>query len=216
MGRVPGRRRPRHVPRASCGEGRHAGPLGARTHRPVVGLDRDPLSLTQRAPHFLPLRADLRQLPFRTGSLAGAVAFYASLFGSLEDDEIAATLKETARSLRPGGRLLLQTVPLERFLEEPTAEIETVLPDGSVLFERSSFDPQTGRDQGFRRLSMKAGEDGRTLSGHYFIRYYSLPQLTCLLEGAGFVVRWIHGDVYGGPLFSSSRDLIIGADRHNA
>jgi SAM-dependent methyltransferase len=193
-----------------CGHGRHAAPLntsGPLAGR-VVGLELDRYSLSHRLPGFPAVRGDLRALPFQRGSLAGAYAWYSTLF-AFSEMEHRVILQEVARCLRPGALLILQTVPYERLLEEPGTAFHHTLPDGSVLEEHSRFDPDTGVDHGQRRLILP---DGRVLSGIYTIRYYPLAELTQLLESTGLSTKWVHGSLEGGPLSSTSTDLIVGAE----
>jgi SAM-dependent methyltransferase len=196
-----------------CGHGRHAAPLntsGALKGR-VVGLELDPYSLSQRAPGFPAVRGDLRALPFQSGSLAGAYAWYSTLF-AFSETEHRVILQEVARCLRPGGLLVFQTVPYERLSEQPGAAFQRTLPDGSVLEEESRFDPDSGMDHGRRRLTLPTG---RVLSGVYTIRYYPLAELRQLLEATGLSTKWVHGSLEGEPLSSASTDLIVGAElRH--
>ncbi|OJH41766.1 class I SAM-dependent methyltransferase [Cystobacter ferrugineus] len=192
-----------------CGHGRHAAPLntrGALAGR-ILGLELDALSLRERLPGFPVVRADLRSLPFRPGSLAGAYAWYSTLF-VFSDEEHVALLREVARGLRPGGLLVLHTVPRGRLESAPQASFSGRLPDGSLLEEQSRFDAVRGRDEATRRLTLP---DGRVLSGRYAIRYYRLEELTQLLESTGFSVDWVHGGLEGEPPSESSVDLIVGA-----
>jgi SAM-dependent methyltransferase len=197
-----------------CGHGRHAarlnarGPLAGR----VIGLELDALSLQERLPGFPAVRADLRSLPFRTGSLAGAYAWYSTLF-VFSDEEHEALLREVARCLKPGGRLVLHTVPYERLASQPEASFSTRLPDGSLLEEQSRFDAVRGRDEATRRLTRP---DGRVLSGQYAIRYYPLADLTRLLESTGFSVCWTHGGLEEERPSATSTDLIVGAELRSA
>jgi SAM-dependent methyltransferase len=196
-----------------CGHGRHAAPLNASGPLAgrVVGLELDAYSLAHRAPGFPAVRGDLRALPFQTASLAGAYAWYSTLF-AFSEMEHRVILQEVARCLKPGALLVFQTVPSERLLEQPGAAFQRTLPDGSVLEEESRFDPETGMDHGRRRLSLP---DGRVLSGVYTIRYYPLAELTQLLESTGFSTKWVHGSLEGEPPSSASTDLIVGAElRH--
>ena len=195
-----------------CGHGRHAARLNARGPLAdrIIGLELDALSLQERLPGFPAVRADLRSLPFRTGSLAGAYAWYSTLF-VFSDEEHEALLREVARCLRPGGLLVLHTVPYERLASQPEASFSTRLPDGSLLEEQSRFDAVRGRDEATRRLTMP---DGRVLSGHYAIRYYPLADLTRLLEATGFSVSWVHGGLEEERPSETSTDLIVGAMLH--
>lgn len=194
-----------------CGHGRHAAPLhaaGPLAGR-VLGIELDPLSLAERLPGFPAVRGDLRALPLRDGALAGAWAWYSTLF-VFDDAENARVVREVARVLRPGGRLVLHTVPFERLAAQPEARFEQVLPDGSRVEEASRFDPATGRDQGRRTLRLP---NGRVLSAEWFVRYYPLAELTELLDSAGFSTRWVHGGLQGEPLSSGATDLILGVER---
>jgi SAM-dependent methyltransferase len=193
-----------------CGHGRHAAALRQRGV-PVVGLERDPLSLAERLPGFPAVRADLRALPFATARLAGAYAWYSTLF-IFGDDEHPALLRELCRALVPGGRLIFHSVPHERLAASPSARFSTRLPDGSLLSEESRFDSKTGRDRGQRTLALP---DGRVLSGSYVIRYYPVGELRQLFESAGLAVKWVHGDLTGAPPSAGSTDLIIGAERRD-
>lgn len=196
-----------------CGHGRHASRLNTRgaLKGRVVGLELDPLSLSIREPGFPAIQGDLRALPFQNGTLAGAYAWYSTLF-AFTDAEHEQVLREVARSLKPGGRLVFQTVPWERLVAQPSAAFQRTLPDGSVLEEESHFDASTGRDTGRRSLRLP---EGRVLSGTYAIRYYPLAELRQLLEATGFSISWVHGGLEGEPPSSDSTDLIVGAElRH--
>ncbi|HZI16404.1 MAG TPA: class I SAM-dependent methyltransferase [Myxococcus sp.] len=207
---VPG---PEPVVDLGCGHGRHAsrlnvsGPLAGR----VIGLELDALSLSMRRPGFPAVRGDLRALPFQEASLAGAYAWYSTLF-AFTDEEHMHILREVARVLRPGGRLVFQTVPYERLAESPGASFRRTLPDGSVLEEQSHFDAVTGRDMGRRTLSLPTG---RRLTASYSIRYYPLAELTRLLESTGFSTAWVHGGLEGEPPAPRAADLIVGAERRH-
>ncbi len=196
-----------------CGHGRHAsrlnasGPLAGR----IIGLELDALSLSMRRPGFPAVQGDLRALPFRSATLAGAYAWYSTLF-AFTDEEHVHILREVARVVRPGGRLVFQTVPYERLAESPGAAFRQTLPDGSVLEEQSRFDVVTGRDVGQRTLSLPTG---RRLTASYSIRYYPLAELTRLLESTGFSTAWVHGGLAGEPHAPHATDLIVAADRRH-
>jgi SAM-dependent methyltransferase len=193
-----------------CGHGRHASLLARRGHR-VVGLDLDERSLVSRAPGFPAVRADLRALPFRAAGLAGAFAWYSTLF-VFEDGEHPALLRGIARCLAPSGLLVFHTVPVEQLFASPRARFESPLPDGSHVVDDTRFDASSGRVRGVRTLTTP---EGRVLSAPYAIRYYPLPELHRLFESAGLRVKWVHGDLSGADLSSDSVDLILGAERRD-
>jgi SAM-dependent methyltransferase len=191
-----------------CGHGRHASAL-ARQGLQVVGVELDALSLREREQGFSAIRGDFRRLPIRSGALRGAYAWYSTLF-VFDEGAHRALLRELARCLVPGGRLIFQSVPYERLVLSPRARFETTLPDGSVVQERSEFDVEAGVDRGERTLRLP---DGRVLSGRYAIRYYPLPHLNQWLSEAGLRPLWAHGSLAGEPVTPQSTDLIVGAER---
>lgn len=194
-----------------CGHGRHAGPLhqeGALRGR-MMGLELDPLSLQLCEVDFPRVRADLRGLPFGSNSLAGAYAWYSSLF-IFSDEEHVALLADLARCLRPQARFIFQSVPYERLKRAPQAHFLHTLSDGSVLEEKSHFDAASGRDRAQRTLRLR---DGRTMSAAYELRYYPLEELRQMFEKAGLSILWVHGSLEGEPLGTDSTDLIVGAEK---
>ncbi len=192
-----------------CGHGRHAAALNPLGGRPVIGFELEPLSLQERLPGFDAVRADLRRLPCADASLAGAFAWYSTLFG-FPDEEIDQVLAEAARALKPGGRLVLHTVAPERARSAPPARFEQPLPEGGRVRERSHFDPRTQRDVGERELLTA---DGRTLRATFTIRSFRPEELRQVLDSQGFSLEWMHGGLDGSPLHSTSTDWIIGAGR---
>lgn len=194
-----------------CGHGRHASPLAQRMSRPVVGVDFDSMSLSQALPGFDRVHGDLLALPFRARSVGDAYAWYSTVFG-LPRQAHAQVMRQVNAALVEGGRFVVQTVPVDRLMEQPTATYDGELPDGSVLHEESRFDAPSATDHGFRRLHLL---DGRVLSADYAIAYYPVAELVQLFESTGFSVEWVHGALDGSPLGATSRDLIVGAKKRH-
>lgn len=191
-----------------CGHGRHLA-AGVRSGRTTLGMDRDHPSLVEARPIAAVVRGDFFAPPFRTASLAGIWAWYNSVF-TFDDAQIRALFGELARLIKPGGLLLLHTLPREKLSNEPTSHFDGLLPDGSHLVEDVAFDENSGRDRGRRTLTLP---DGRVLEADYFIRYFFRDELEALLEGVGFRTIFVHGALDGSPLQGSSTDLILGAQR---
>lgn len=202
--------RPRPLLDLGCGHGRHAQPLQARLGRPVVGVDFDALSLGEAA-GFDRVQGNFLQLPFKAGAFGDAYVWYSTVMG-MPREQHAAALREVHRVLHPGGRFVLQTLPVERLLEQPEASFEGKLPNGMYLTEESRFDAQTCTDHGFRTLHTA---DKRVLSAAYAIHYYRLDDLIELFQSTGFSVKWVHGALDGSPLTLNSRDLILGAEKNH-
>jgi ubiquinone/menaquinone biosynthesis C-methylase UbiE len=91
------------VVEVGCGPGQ----IGAyvRAHRRVVGADIS-VEMARRARRRLDAAvvADMRSLPLASGTAAGLLAFYSLIHQRRAD--IDAALREFARVLRPGGRVL--------------------------------------------------------------------------------------------------------------
>ncbi len=153
----------------ACGHGRHARALSPEVGV-LVGLDRNPDYLS-RARHSgaALVRADLRALPIRTGSLDAVYSWYSSLF-MYDDEENARCLAAAVSLLRPGGRILVHHDNPARLRREPSQSAAWDMPGGGRVEETSTYDPGTGRDTCTRRVIRK---DGTVLAGMAQLRYYN-------------------------------------------
>lgn len=189
-----------------CGHGRH---LAGRGALEVIGVDGDPLSLGE-AKAFAPVaRADLRALPFRAAAFGGAWCWYNTL-GTFEEAELPPLLRDLARCMRPGGRLVIQGSHPQRAIDQPEAGYDGPLADGSHLLEKARYSKERHRDEIRRTLTLP---DGRVMAASFFIRYYDLDEWRLLLAQAGFEVQWWMGDIEGSPLEATSADVIVGAQK---
>jgi ubiquinone/menaquinone biosynthesis C-methylase UbiE len=156
-----------------AGEGRMGRALAAAGHR-VLGLDSSPTLTRLAATHDQRVEsvvADLAALPLRSGSADLAVACM-----SLQDvDDLDGAVRETARVLRPGGRLVLAIVhPINsagRFAE--------AAPDAPFVIAGSYFDSF--------RYSDHVERGGYTMTFHS--AHHSLERYSRALEAAGFVIE---------------------------
>ena len=105
-----------------CGFGRHCVPLARAGYR-VTGVDRSGALLEEarrraageRWPKFT--QADYRDLPFKDESFDAALNLFTSL-GYLGDEEDTKVLAQIRRVLRPGGKLVLETMHRDRLIRQ--------------------------------------------------------------------------------------------------
>ena len=196
-----------------CGFGRHCVPLARAGYR-VTGVDRSGALLEEarrraggeRWPKFV--QADYRELPLKDASVDAALNLFTSL-GYLGDDEDTKVLAEIRRVLRPGGRLVLETMHRDRLVRSWSDNDWRLMGEGRLLLEQRTFDPAEGVAQTTQTL-IDGG--GRRESRTFSVRVYTATELLAMLERAGFAETKCFGDLAGG-VFASDRRLVIVARR---
>jgi ubiquinone/menaquinone biosynthesis C-methylase UbiE len=180
----------------------------------VVGVDRSGALLDEarrragdeRWPKLV--QADYRELPFADAAFDGALNLYTSL-GYLGDEEDVEVLSEVARVLRPGGRLVVETMHRDLLVRSGQEHDWKLLGAGRLLLEQQTFDPVAGVSQTTQTLIDGHGErDSRTFEA----RVYTATELTSMLRRAGFAKATCHGDLHGAP-FSTAERLVVVARR---
>jgi ubiquinone/menaquinone biosynthesis C-methylase UbiE len=196
-----------------CGFGRHAIPLAAAGHR-VTGVDRSgPLLEEARrragnARRLKFVRADYRDLPFADASFDAAINLFSSL-GYLGDEEDTKALAEIGRVLRPGGRLVIETMHRDLIVHSFRERDWQLLGEGRMLLEQRTFEPIAGVAQSTQTLVEASGErESRTFS----VRLYTVTELLAMLARAGFTDARCYADLDGGAFAIDTR-LVISAQR---
>jgi ubiquinone/menaquinone biosynthesis C-methylase UbiE len=196
-----------------CGFGRHAIPLAAAGHR-VTGVDRSgPLldEARRRASNTRRLkfvRADYRDLPFPDASFDAAINLFSSI-GYLGDEEDTKVLAEIGRVLRPGGRLLIETMHRDLLVHRFNETDWRLLGEGRLLLEQRTFEPVAGVAQSTQTLVETSGaRESHTFS----VRVYTVTELLAMLARAGFTDARCHGNLDGGAFATDTR-LVIAAQR---
>jgi ubiquinone/menaquinone biosynthesis C-methylase UbiE len=193
-----------------CGYGRHAIPL-ARAGYKVTAVDRSPTLLTEarrRAGDDVPpelVEADYRELPFPDERFDAALNLFTSLgfYGDVEDVK---ALSEIGRVLRPGARLVIETMHRDRLVRGFHEQDWRMVGAGRLLLEQRSFDPAAGVAQTTQTLIETSGErDSRTFS----VRVYAATELVAMLLRAGFAEAKCYGDLDGGPFATTTRLVIV-------
>jgi SAM-dependent methyltransferase len=193
-----------------CGFGRHSVPLARAGYR-VVGVDRSEELLAEakrRAdgedwPQLV--RADYRELPFADGSFDAALNLFTSL-GYLGDEEDTRALAEIRRVLRPGGRLVIETLHRDRLVRQFREQDWRLLGHGRLLLEQRTFDPAGGVAQTTQTLIDRTGARE---SRSFTVRVYTATELIAMLGRAGFQETRCHGDLDGSPFTPDSRLILV-------
>ena len=199
---------------APCGHGRIANLLAAEGFQ-VTGVDLMELFLDRARTAAGELgvdvdyrHGDLRDLPV-SGQFDAVVCWFTS-FGYFDDDDNRKVLDEFARVLRPGGRLLIETMHHDGFVRGFVSAPEaTVTERGEdTMSDITSFDSRTGRIETER--TVRRGGDVR--QSHHSVRLPTGPELDAWLDGAGFTDRTF-SDRAGAPLRFDSWRLVATATK---
>ena len=185
---------------APCGWGRHTS-LFAEAGLVAFGADISLplLHRTRRSTRALPVRfaaADLRALPYRSGSFDAVVNLFTSLGLFLDDAEDLRALGEALRVLRPGGIFLLESMHRDDVIASYAETDEWTLPNGTEVQVRRRFDPVTGISR--ERLRWRRG--GETGLKKHSLRLRTATEIDALLRAAGFESVRYYGDWDGRPL----------------
>jgi SAM-dependent methyltransferase len=186
----------------ACGAGRHARAFEAAGAR-CVGLDLSAALLrVARGVTGAPLvRADLRALPVRDGSMDLTVNLFTS-FGYFDlDAEHAAALRQMVATLRPQGWFVID------FLNPPAVRARLVPRETRRL------------DGNEVAVARSVSADGRyvcktitTASGRRFterVRLFGADEITAMLADARVTVRHRFGDYDASPLAGDSPRTIL-------
>ena len=193
-----------------CGFGRHAVPL-ARAGFRVTGVDRSAALLEEarrraggeRWPKLV--AADYRDLPFPDACFDAAVNLVSSL-GYLGDEADTRVLAEIGRVLRPGGRLVIETMHRDALVRHWSDSSWRLLGEGRLVLEGRTFDAAAGVVQTTQTLIDGSGErDSRTWS----VRVYSATELLAMLARAGYEESRCYDDLEGAPFTIDGRRLVI-------
>ena len=144
-------------------------PLARAGYR-VVGVDRSEALLAEarrraggeRRPKFV--AADYRELPFAGRPSTPRVNLFTSL-GYLGDEEDVRVLAEIRRVLRPGGRLVIETMHRDLLVRDVRDQVWQVLGAGRLLLEQRTFDAAAGVAQTTQTIDRGPGaRESRTYS----------------------------------------------------
>ena len=186
-----------------AGAGRHARALVAAGAW-CVGLDLSaPLLRRARQTTAAPLvRADMRRLPFRSRSFDLAVNLFTSFGYFGHDAEHAAVVAAVARTLRPGGHLVLD------FLNADTVRAAVAAGDVAAGGLQTAVSRQLSDDGRYVLKTIRVPAD-RTYTER--VRLLSPDDLAKMFRDAGLTVERTYGDYDGAPLGPGTpRAILVG------
>ncbi len=197
----------------ACGPGRFAIPLAKRSFR-VVGLDISEVYLEQgrakakeQGLEIEFIRGDMRAIPFENEFDAVINLFTSFGYFEREEDHLQ-VLKEVRKSLKPGGRFLLELQNrdwlIKNFRPRDWREYPNffVLEEITMNFERNRIESRWIVLRGAERKEY-------TLS----LRVFTLAELLELFAQAGLKVLGYYGGLRQEPWSVEARRLAIVAER---
>jgi SAM-dependent methyltransferase len=186
----------------ACGMGRHLTEFNGAGFN-AVGCDLSFTLLRTGIDEYGPLpvaRADMRSLPYCSGSFAGLVNFFTSFGYFATEEENLSVVREMARVLRPDGVFLFDYLNVDRELDKLVERETRDTPSGKVEIERW-FDP---RDRSFNKR-ITIGQK-RYLER---VRGYDLNEISTMFTSSGLSIRQVFGDFAGAPFDAASPRLIL-------
>jgi SAM-dependent methyltransferase len=199
---------------SACGYGRHARLL-AKIGIDVTGIDFSEryIKMAKSQTNGLPLKyylSDLRELDFHE-QFDAAYSFFTS-FGYFDDNTNFDILQRISRSLKPGGRFLLDLQNRELFStgEPEYQEFTEIEVEGSecTLLMTCFLDVDTSRVSIEQKLyGLPEGPQEMTFD----VRIYTAGELRWLFHKAGMEITKIYGDTDGSAYdMTSQRCIAVG------
>jgi ubiquinone/menaquinone biosynthesis C-methylase UbiE len=193
---------------APCGYGRHAIPLAQAGFR-VVGADRSQALLDEarrRGAEFELVQADYRELPFPDDRFDAVLNLFSALGYTGKEGDTQA-LREFHRVLRPGGRLVVETMHRDRLIRIFQPRRWERLPQGYLL-EESRFDPV---ESVMENTVLYLRDEGEPQEWPYELRIYTPTELVEMARAAGFGEIACYGGFEREELGADTRLVLVAA-----
>ena len=200
----------------ACGHGRHSLELARRGYR-VTGVDLSEPSLelarrlaAEAGVEVEYVRADMLDLPWR-GEFDGAVNLFTAFGYFPEESEDERAARSIAGALKPGARLVLDTInPIvvgsARFQPRSWDELD----GGALVLEDRAYDAVSGRHS---TTFVVVRPDGTRQEIAFSLRAYTHPELAALLRRAGLEPLSVHGGWKGEEFTRETWPMIVTAQR---
>jgi ubiquinone/menaquinone biosynthesis C-methylase UbiE len=191
-----------------CGFGRHSLVLARAGYR-VTGADRSQALLDEARrqagdTELELIQADYRELPFADASFDAVLNLFTAL-GYVGKEGDGQALREFRRVLKPGGRLVVETMQRDRLARIYSPRTWDRIPTGFVLEERT-FDQAEGV---MRASFIYIRESGEQLEYPYTIRCYTPSELVEMARESGFETVKTYGGFDGEELTLDARLVLV-------
>ena len=202
----------------ACGLGRHAIGMATLGYQ-VTGVDFNPRYLETAAAQAEAAEVAVRWMvsDMRTfhveQAFDGAYSFFTS-FGYFSDAENERVIANIVRSLRHGGRFLLDMANRDWILTHPQQRTWTQQEDGGLLMEEATLELSTSRV--VSRLMLIPPQGGAQVTKEFNLRLYTCAELSAMFERHGMGVREVWGGSDRSPYTTDSRRLVLLAERRAA
>jgi SAM-dependent methyltransferase len=201
----------------ACGHGRHAVELAARGYR-VSGLDlsRTLLAKAAEAAHARGVKLelveeDMRRIPETWAARFDGVINVFTAWGYFEKDhENEQVIEGVARSLKLGGRFLLDVINREWVIRHFRDTQWSEEADGTLALERVSFNLRKSRSESVRTFILP---DGRRLVRPVYVRLFTLAEVGAMFERHHLAIRDVYDGWSGEEYTMDSRRMIVVAER---
>lgn len=198
----------------ACGPGRHSVLLAGRGYQ-VTGVDLTPYLLDKARRRAASagvevewVQADMRRF-VRPQAFDLALSMFTS-FGYFEDrDDDRLVLRNLHRSLKPGGRLVIDVVGKEWLAQHFQATNSEELADGALMVQRRAIVDDWSRIQNEWILL----KEGRATAFQLEHTIYSGQELKDRLLEAGFERVRLYGDLDGSDYDLAAKRLVAVAHR---
>lgn len=192
-----------------CGTGRLLVPL-ARAGARIVGVDRSEAMLDRARPRIARLtpgrrprlvRGDICTLPFPAAVFSCVLAPYGVLQSLTTDTDFDAALHESARVLKPRGRLGLELVPDLASWDAYQRQVRftgRLGPARVTLVESVRQDRRNGLTIFDEEFTTGRGRNVRHHRFSLTFRTLAMPTVLARIAAAGLTVESVQGDYRGG------------------
>ena len=193
-----------------CGQGRHAHLL-AEAGYDVTGIDYSmPLLRLARArgtgKRLRYKRGDMRALPTEwTGRFDAVLNLFTSFGFFDEPQDDARVIRELARVLAPGGRLVWYGGSRDGVVARWVGRDSWKTTDGTTVSHDRAFDPVSGE------ITIQTTWRGPSGAGQrmHRIRLYTATRLAELCSDAGLVVEAVYDGLEDRPLRRTSAEMLL-------